>query len=64
MKREIRAIGWAMLRLRDIAAMRGIKDEHGRVLHEGYPDPGEVREEMRRVYWAGVKAGKRKAGAK
>lgn len=63
MQKGPKVIDWAMQRLREEAELRTIRDGNGRVTLIGYPEPGTVRDQLRRVYAAGVKAGKRRANA-
>ena len=46
----------AIQRLRAIAASRAIKDEYGIAISEGYPNPREIEQELRRAYRYGKKA--------
>ena len=62
MKKTAAAVVKAMDRLRKIRERRTVLTPYGEVRLKGYPDPGEVMDELRHVYAAGVRAGQRKKG--
>ncbi len=53
----IRVIDSAIARLRKICEYRALRDEQGRVTHEGYPTPAEMQAEMEHIYKVALRAG-------
>ena len=49
-KYRVKVVNDAVRRLRTSAHLRTVKDEHGMVLHEGYPTPGHIMHELNTIY--------------
>lgn len=49
-KHRAKVVDDAIRRLRKIANARAVADEKGRILYEGHPKPGEISDELNKVY--------------
>lgn len=49
-KHRAKVVNDAIRRLRAIANARVVRDERGNALYEGHPTPGEISDELNKVY--------------
>jgi len=60
-KYRVKVVRDAIRRLREAANLRHIKDERGRVTHEGAPTPGHIEHELNTIYRLARKRAKKDA---